>query len=86
MILLISLDFQFAIDINPTHYSAYSDITQQRLIFEKLAAEKYLPAIILTVNGDVYSLDVCVDIVDSCAFVRPCSLSGDRWDFQVLVV
>lgn len=40
----------------------------------------------LTVDGDVYGLDVCIDIVDGCAFVSPSSMSGDRWDFQVLIV
>ncbi len=40
----------------------------------------------LTVDSDVYSLDICVDIINSCAFVCSCSLSGDRWDFQVLIV
>lgn len=40
----------------------------------------------LTVDGDIHSLDVCVDIIDSCALVCPCSLSGDRWDLQVLII
>lgn len=40
----------------------------------------------LTVDGDVYGLHICVNIVNSCAFVRPRSLSGDRWDFQVLII
>lgn len=40
----------------------------------------------LTVDSDIYSLNICINIVDGCAFIRPCSLSGDRWDFQVLIV
>lgn len=40
----------------------------------------------LTVDGDVDSLGICVDVVDSCAFVSSCSVSGDRWNFQVLIV
>lgn len=40
----------------------------------------------LTVDGDVDGLDICVDVIDSCALVRPRSLPADRWDFQVLVI
>lgn len=40
----------------------------------------------LTVDGDVYSLHICVDVIDSCALVRARSLPADRWDFQVLII
>lgn len=40
----------------------------------------------LTVDGDVDGLDICVDVIDSCALIRPRSLPADRWDFQVLVI
>lgn len=40
----------------------------------------------LTVDCDVDGLDICVDVIDSCALVRPRSLPADRWDFQVLVI
>lgn len=40
----------------------------------------------LTVDCDIYSLDICVDVVNSCALICPCSLPGDRWDFQVLII
>lgn len=47
---------------------------------------KQLWFLLLTVDGDVDGLNICVDIVDSCALVRPGSLPGDGWDFQVLIV
>lgn len=41
---------------------------------------------LLTVDGDVYCLNICVNVIDSCALVCPSSLPADRWDFQVLVI
>lgn len=49
-------------------------------------SEQTLAADGLTVDSDVYSLNVRVDIIDSRAFVNPCLLFGDGGDFQQLII
>lgn len=39
----------------------------------------------LTVDGDIYGLNIGANIIDSCAFIRPSSLSANRGYFQILV-